>query len=198
ECLEILDREDVTGDAAFHVAGAAPIYASVLDARRPRIVAPALPAAHWNDVGVAIEQKRPAAARALQYADDVGSPLIATLDRAIAGVVLERFPVGFPHIDLQANLAHGVGDELLNLRLIPRNARNGDHLLQEIDRLVPTGVDLVEDFLTVGIGHFAAFLATHPCRSERFQSRDDLACNRFDLIRAAFVGNEDNLLHSNG
>src|SRR6202167_259209 len=108
--------------------------------RRPRIVAPALASAHWNDVGVAIEQKRPAAARALQHADDVGSPLIATLDRAIAGVLLERFPVGFPDIDLEANLAHGVRDELLNLRLIPCDARNGDHLPQTVDGLVAAGV----------------------------------------------------------
>src|ERR1700722_2657046 len=162
EILEILYGEDVTRGAAFHIAGAAPIYASFLDARRPRIVAPALPGAHWNHVGVAIEQKRPATAGALQYSDDVGSPLIATLDRPITGVLLERFPVGLPHVDLEANLAHGLRDELLYRRLIPRDARNGDHLPQKVDRLVAASVDLVEDFLMVGIGHFAAFLAARP------------------------------------
>ena len=49
---------------------------------------------------------------------------------------------------------HVVRDEFLDGRLVAGDARNGDHLLQKLDRLVAAGVDLVEDFLVVGVGHW--------------------------------------------
>src|SRR5580693_500660 len=62
---------------------------------------------------------------------------------------------------VKADLLHGVRVELLNRRLLSCDAGNGDHFLQEADRLLAAGVDLVEDFLMVRISHCAAF----PCCS---------------------------------
>ena len=151
--MRILDREDVAGDAALHVARAAPVDAAVLDRGRPGIVAPALAVADRDHVGMAVEQQRAAAARALPGGDDVGAAFIATVDRAIAGMLLELFPVGLPHVDVEADVGQVFGQIGLDRRFVAGDARDRDHLLQEVDRLVAVLVDQREHVLPGFIAH---------------------------------------------
>src|SRR6185437_11863927 len=132
----VLDRHDVAGDAALHIARPAPVDAAILDRGRPRIVAPAFAIADRNHVGVAVEQQRAAATGAFPGRDDVGATLIAAIDRDIAGVLLELFPVAFPHVDLEPHLGEIVGEEFLNITFVAGDARDRNHLLKKLDRLL--------------------------------------------------------------
>src|SRR6185312_2394079 len=151
--LEELHRQDMAGHPAFHVARTTAVDAAVLYRRRPGVVAPAFAVADRDDVGVAVEQKRMPAALALARADDVGPTLIAALDRPIAGVLLERLPIGLPHVDIETDAVHVVGYKSLNGRLVAGDARNRHHLAQELDRLILVPVDCVEDGLPAFAAH---------------------------------------------
>src|SRR5262245_34056957 len=135
------DRHDVAGNAALHVGGTSPIDAAVLNGGRPRIVAPAFATADRNDIGMAVEEQGTAAACALQYRDDVGASLVAPIDGAVARVFFQLLPVRFPHVDIEADLAHVIREKLLDLGFVPGDAGNGNHLLQKRDRLVAIVVD---------------------------------------------------------
>src|SRR5262249_30698192 len=117
ELFQILDCEHVAGDATLHVAGTAAVDPSILDRGRPRVIAPALTVAARNDVGMAVEQQRTTAARSLQSRNDVWAVLITTIDWTIAGMLFQLFPIGFPHVDFQADLLEIVVHVLLNRRL---------------------------------------------------------------------------------
>src|SRR6516162_8591456 len=57
---------------------------------------------------------------------------------------LQRFPVLFPHVDIEADLRHVIREKLLDLRFVPGHAGNGDHLLQKRDRFFAAVVDLLQ------------------------------------------------------
>ena len=61
-------------------------------------------------------------------ADDVGPALIAAIDGPIARMLLQRLPVGLPHVDVKTDWPHMVGYELLDRRFVAGDARNGDHV----------------------------------------------------------------------
>jgi hypothetical protein len=58
-------------------------------------------------------------------------------------MLLQRFPIRFPHVDVEADLAHVVRKKLLDLRLVPGDAGDGDHLPQKRDRFVAAAVDFL-------------------------------------------------------
>src|SRR5690348_5700968 len=60
---------------------------------------------------------------------------------------LQRFPVRFPYVDIEADLRHVIREKLLDLRFVPGHAGNGDHLLQKRDRFFATVVDLLHKCL---------------------------------------------------
>src|SRR5262249_8472849 len=99
-----LDRQNVARDAALHVAGVAPIETAFFHRRGPGIVAPAFAVTNRDYVGMAVEQHRAPAAGSLPRRDDIGAPLITAINRNIAGMLLERFPIRFPHVDLKVEL----------------------------------------------------------------------------------------------
>jgi hypothetical protein len=53
---------------------------------------------------VAVEQQGAATASTFPGGDDVRAALIASFHRDVAGMFLERFPIGLPHIDVKAEL----------------------------------------------------------------------------------------------
>src|SRR5215831_12856265 len=59
-------------------------------------------------------------------------------------MLLQRFPIRFPHVDIEADLRHVVSEKLLDLRFIPGDAGDGDHLLQKSDRFFTAVVDLLQ------------------------------------------------------
>ena len=76
---EGLDGDDRSGQAALHVAGAAPEHLAVTDLARPRIHAPSLPRRHHVDVAVEVHAwPRPAALAAGDHVD-------ARMARGVAG-----------------------------------------------------------------------------------------------------------------
>src|SRR6516164_1209587 len=83
-------------------------------------------------------------ARALQRRNDVRTSFIASVHGYIGWMLLQRFPIRFPHVDLEADLRHVVGEKLLDLRFIPGDAGDGDHLLQKNDRFFTAVVDLLQ------------------------------------------------------
>src|SRR5262249_4636793 len=128
ELLQVLNREHVAGDAALHVARAPAVDASVLDLGRPWFVAPALAVTNGNDVSMAIEQQGAAAAGSLEVRDDVRAILVATINRTVAGMLLQLIPVRLPHIDLKTDLLEVCVHVLLNGGFVAGHARNRDHV----------------------------------------------------------------------
>ena len=55
--LEEFNGEDMAGDAALHVAGAATVDATILDRGGPGIIAPTLTVANRDHVRVSVEQQ---------------------------------------------------------------------------------------------------------------------------------------------
>src|SRR5262249_9217160 len=119
-----LNRHSVAGDAALHIPRSEAIEFAVLDRSRPRIVAPALPIADGNDVGVAVEQQRFASASPFPGCHNIRAPLVATVDRNVTGMFLKGLPVGFPHIDLKTHLGQIAGEEFLDGAFVAGDARN--------------------------------------------------------------------------
>src|SRR3954469_22484974 len=72
---------------------------------------------------------------------------------------LELFPIGLPHIDVEPDFGHVLRQKRLDLRFIPGDAGDNDHVAQESDRLVAALVDLFEKLLTR--------VALHVCRPSR-------------------------------
>src|SRR5262249_52945607 len=72
---------------------------------------------------------------------------IAAVHGYIGWMLLQRFPIRFPHVDIEADLSHVVGEKLLDLRFIPGDAGDGDHLLQKSDRFFTAIVDLLHKCL---------------------------------------------------
>src|SRR5262249_40532390 len=124
----------MAGNAALHIGGTASIDAAGFYGGGPGVVAPALAPANWDDAGIALQEQRTPAARALQRCNDVWASFIASVHGYIGWMLLQRFPVRFPHVDIEADLSHVVGEKLLDLRFIPGDAGDGDHLLQKSDR----------------------------------------------------------------
>src|SRR5262252_4418629 len=58
-------------------------------------------------------------------------------------MLLQRSPIRFPHVDIEADLRHVIREKLLDLRFVPGDAGNGDHLLQKRNRFFATVVDLL-------------------------------------------------------
>src|SRR5262245_9044266 len=137
----------MAGNAALHVGGTASIDAAVLDGGGPRVVAPAFATANRNDVGVPVQEQWTPPARALQRCNDVRASFIASVHGYIGWMLLQRFPIRFPHVDIEADLSHVVGEKLLDLRFIPGDAGDGDHLLQKSDRFFTAVVDLLHKCL---------------------------------------------------
>src|SRR5262245_43259181 len=68
-------------------------------------------------------------------------------------MLLQRLPIGFPHVDLEADLPHVVGEKLLDLRFIPGDAGDGNHLLQKSDRFFAAVVDFLQKRLVESRTH---------------------------------------------
>src|SRR5262249_29506732 len=134
---------------------AATIETAVFHRRRPGIVAPAFAVTNRDYVGMAVEQHRAPAAGSLPRRDDIGAPLITAINRDIAGMLLERFPIRFPHVDLKVELLQIIGKERLDSAFITGDAGDSHNLLEEFDRLIPTGVDCFENLLS-GLAHLIA------------------------------------------
>src|SRR5262245_25488678 len=58
-------------------------------------------------------------------------------------MLLQLAPIRFPHVDIEADLRHVIGEKLLDLRFIPGDAGDGNHLLQKSDRFFTAVVDLL-------------------------------------------------------
>src|SRR5215213_2513176 len=131
---------------------------------------------------MAVQKQRSAAAASLQGADDIGTPLITTIDGAVRGVLLELLPVGVPHVDLDADARHVVSDEFLDRGLVARDARDCDHLLQEGNRLVAVLIDVVQNPLSAVAAHTmlqGSSAAPSPARSARREARSGYGLKRF-------------------
>src|SRR5262249_34105427 len=137
-------RHNVAGDTTFHVGGAAPIDAAVLDGGGPWIIAPSLAATDRDDIGMAVQEQRASPARALQCGDDVGPSFVASINGPVPRMLLQLFPICFPHIDIETDLRHVICKKLLDLGLVTGDAGNSDHLLQKRDRFVAAVVDLFQ------------------------------------------------------
>src|SRR5262245_3267690 len=58
-------------------------------------------------------------------------------------MLLQLPPVCVPDVDIEAELRHVIGEKLLDLRFIPGDAGDGNHLLQKSDRFFTAVVDLL-------------------------------------------------------
>src|SRR5262249_3862215 len=137
----------MAGNAALHIGGTASIDAAVLDGGGPRVVAPAFATAHRHDTCLPVPDVCTPPARALQRCNDVRASFIASVHGYIGRMLLQGFPIRFPHVDIETDLSHVVGEKLLDLRFIPGDAGDGDHLLQKSDRLFTAVVDLLHKCL---------------------------------------------------
>ena len=98
---EGLDGDDRGGQAALHVAGAAPEHPAVADVARPRVHGPALPRRHHVDMAVEVDAgPRPAALAPGDHVD-------ARMARGVAGRAFGA-QVG----DLEAAAAQPLADQL--------------------------------------------------------------------------------------
>jgi len=50
-------------------------------------------------------------------------------------MLFQGLPVGFPHVDVEAELCHVVRQERLDFSLVAGNARYLDHVLEKLERL---------------------------------------------------------------
>src|SRR5262249_50959714 len=82
-------------------------------------------------------------ARALQRCNDVRASFIASVHGSVGGMLLQLAPIRFPHVDMEADLRHVIGEKLLDLRFIPGDAGDGNHLLQKSDCFFTAVVDLL-------------------------------------------------------
>ncbi len=146
---EHLGRQRHAGDAALHVACSAAVDAPVLDDRGERVVRPALARLDRDDVDVAVQEERPAAAGAREARDE----LRATREREPLRdhrMRRERRDVRFPGLHGRAGLLEPRGEVALQCRLVAR-ARAGlahgrvepDQRAQQLDELVLAPGDLV-------------------------------------------------------
>ena len=110
------DRER-RGDTALHVAGAPPVELAVAELRVPGARGPLLHRVSRDRVEVAVEQERPAAARAGQ-ARPHDRPTVEGLVRAVHRVAAELVQLRLEQLHLGAELAEVAGDEVL-VRPIP-------------------------------------------------------------------------------
>src|SRR5215813_8927190 len=62
---------------------------------------------------------------------------------SVCRMLLQLAPIRFPHVDIEADLRHVIGEKLLDLRFIPGDAGDGNHLLQKSDRFFTAVVDLL-------------------------------------------------------
>src|SRR5262249_35733829 len=77
-------------------------------------------------------------------------------------MLLQLAPIRFPHVDIEADLRHVIGEKLLDLRFIPGDAGDGNHLLQKSDRFFTAVVDLLHKRLADTRTHL-----TSPKKSRR-------------------------------
>ena len=153
-----LGRDDHRRDATLHVARPAARDDAVAHLRVERVVLPAVLATGRDDVDVPVEQQRAAAAGAAEAGHELRPTLEAdALDRhGMAGDVLRR---RLPDVDLRTGAAQPVGEVLLERGLLPRrhlDARAGlgveaDERAGEVDDVVPTGRDRVDEGALVGV-----------------------------------------------
>src|SRR4029077_16187802 len=63
-------------------------------------------------------------------------------------MLLELLPIGLPHVDVEPDFGHVLRQKRLDLRFIPGDAGNNDHVAQKSDGLVAALVHLFEKVLT--------------------------------------------------
>jgi len=146
-----LGREHHAGDAALHVARPSPVDAAVGDDRGERIVRPALDRARRDDVDVAVQEQRPAAAASREPRGELGPPLEreAVRDHPVAR---DELRLGLEDGNLRSNCAEPVAEVGLERRLLAgrvavrmRRRVEGDQSPQQLDELVLGGGDRVAD-----------------------------------------------------
>jgi len=67
-------------------------------------------------------------------------------------MLLELFPIRFPHVDIEADLRHVICKKRLDLGFVASDAGDGNHLLQKRDRFVAA----IVDFFQKGLGGIRA------------------------------------------
>ena len=97
---------------------------------------PVVERALGDNVDVAVEQQRPAAARALQRADDIRTALIGLRGCNICRVLLQLLERRNERVDRQAHFCQRFGHKFLDRAFIAGDAGDADHLLEKFDLLL--------------------------------------------------------------
>jgi len=71
-------------------------------------------------------------------------------------VLLQGFPVGLPHVDIEPDLFQVAVEEGLDLAFVAGDARNPNNVLKKLDRLFTIRVDRLDDFFA-DVGHLVSF-----------------------------------------
>ena len=163
--LDGADRHRHGGGAGFHVGGAAAVHFAVRDIGRPGVMLPVVERALGDNVDVAVEQQRPAAARALQRADDIRTALIGLRGCNICRVLLQLLERRNERVDRQAHFCQRFGHKFLDRAFIAGDAGDADHLLEKFDLLL---------LMTSEPGHDSLFF--HGCKLLFIENTRRAAC----------------------
>ena len=153
-----LRRDHHRGDPALHVARAAAADPAVAHQRVEGIVVPAVLAPGGDDVDVAVQEQRPAAAGAAEAGRELRAALEADPARRRDRVALHVGGLRLPDVDVRAGAGEPVGEVGLEgglvtgrlARVVAAGGVEPDQLAQERDQVVLAGGDRVDQPLLLG------------------------------------------------